>query len=327
MERGDRRDDLLLAPIEKKGSDKESAMYKYLSKVYGDKELLEQTRLFYVAATRARKKLYLFGHVKASGDDGIKTESKSFLSSIEKSLNADMIVRSNASKTMAAKKEEDGSDLSAVPPLRRLPAKWKRPDCAQSITVDVNTADKEPDKLDVPFYWAGGAIKHLGTVIHKYLCRIAREGLSSWNVTRIEKQKNCIEAMLSQLGLNKEEALQMSTKGVEILCKTLEDDFGRWILEDHLEGVSEMPVTSIVNGEIIHVIIDRTFVDDDDIRWVVDYKISFHGGGLLGDFLESEKKRYKEQLEKYASILKSGGEKRKIKKALYHPALSTLTEL
>ena len=327
MERGDRRDDLLLAPIEKKGSDKESAIYKYLSKVYGDKELLEQTRLFYVAATRARKKLYLFGHVKASEDDGIKTEPKSFLSSIEKSLNTDMIVRCNASETMAVKKEEDGSDLSAVPTLRRLPAKWKRPDCVQPIIVDVKTSDKEIDKSEDPFYWAGRATKHLGTVMHKYLCRISREGLSSWNVTRIEKQKNCIEAMLSQLGLNKEEVFKMSKKGVEILCKTVEDDFGRWILEDHLKSASEMPVTGIINGEIIRTVIDRTFVDKDDIRWIIDYKISFHEGSLPGDFLESEKKRYKEQLEKYASILESAGEKRKIKKALYHPALSTLTEL
>ena len=327
MERGDRRDDLLLAPIEKKGSDKQSAIYKYLSKVYGDKELLEQTRLFYVAATRARKKLYLFGHVKASGDDGIKTESKSFLSSIEKSLNTDMIVRCSTAKTMPVKTEGGCADLGAVPRLKRLPAKWKRPDCAQPITVDIKTADKELDKLDVPFYWAGGAIKHLGTVIHKYLCRIAQEGLPSWNIARIEKQKNCIEAMLSQHGLNKEEVFQMSKKGVEILCQTLNDDSGLWILADHLEGLSEMPVTSVINGEIIHAIIDRTFVDDNDIRWIIDYKISFHGGGLLGDFLESEKKRYKEQLEKYASILESAGENRKIKKALYHPALSTLTEL
>ena len=57
MERGS---DLLLAPIEGMGREGESTIYQYLNRLKAKKELFEQTRLFYVAVTRAKKKTLSF---------------------------------------------------------------------------------------------------------------------------------------------------------------------------------------------------------------------------------------------------------------------------
>ena len=51
------------------------------------------------------------------------------------------------------------------------------------------------------------------------------------------------------------------------------------------------------------IIIDRTFIDESGIRWVVDYKTSSHEGGGLDTFLNREVERYREQLESYARIM------------------------
>ncbi len=84
--------------------------------------------------------------------------------------------------------------------------------------------------------------------------------------------------------------------------------------------------TGIVDGAVKDVKIDRTFVDTDNVRWIVDYKTGSHKGDIEG-FLESEKERYAGQLNKYKEIFTSIEEGREIKCALYYPALGTLVEL
>ena len=82
----------------------------------------------------------------------------------------------------------------------------------------------------------------------------------------------------------------------------------------------------MVDGKIIHAVIDRTFVDNG-IRWIIDYKTSLHEGGNLEAFLEEEKERYRRQLDTYERILRAAGEKMEIRKGLYYSALPAWIEL
>jgi hypothetical protein len=68
------------------------------------------------------------------------------------------------------------------------------------------------------------------------------------------------------------------------------------------------------------VIIDRTFVDAAGVRWIVDFKLSQHEGGSPEAFLDSERERYREQLEDYARVMR-GIDARPIRLALYFPLL------
>ena len=71
--------------------------------------------------------------------------------------------------------------------------------------------------------------------------------------------------------------------------------------------------------------LDRTFIADNT-RWIIDYKTSSHGGGDLEGFLESESKRYRQQLQRYKNAL-ALTETRPIKTALYFPILDRLLEV
>ncbi|MDO8446796.1 MAG: UvrD-helicase domain-containing protein [Deltaproteobacteria bacterium] len=315
LERGE---DLLLAPIDSKGGDTESAIYRYMDGVDALKEDLERTRLFYVAATRARKRLYLFGDVKVKDTGEISVQSRSLLSCIQHII----IQVPSPSPSPPPVKVGENTYLR----LRRLPSSWELPEPARPVEVDSKGAETASISVEPEFNWAGEAVKHLGTVVHKYLCRMAGEGLSEWNDVRVSMEKERMTAMLCQLGLNKGEAEETAKKGIDILIRTIKDEVGRWSLENHPEGHSELPITGVIEGKVIHAVIDRTFVDND-IRWIIDYKTSLHEGGKIEAFLEEEKERYRKQLKTYAELLKASGEKREIRKGLYYPALSAWVEL
>ena len=53
-------------------------------------------------------------------------------------------------------------------------------------------------------------------------------------------------------------------------------------------------------------IVDRIFRTAEDVRWIVDYKTSRHEGAGLEGFLDSERERYRAQLERYATALAAG---------------------
>jgi ATP-dependent exoDNAse (exonuclease V) beta subunit len=50
-------------------------------------------------------------------------------------------------------------------------------------------------------------------------------------------------------------------------------------------------------------VIDRSFVDEEGKRWIVDYKTSSHEGAGLDEFLDRELDRYRPQLERYAELV------------------------
>ena len=104
----------------------------------------------------------------------------------------------------------------------------------------------------------------------------------------------------------------------------LDDDTGRWLLEG--EGDAELALTGVVDGARVSIVIDRVLVDADGVHWIVDYKTSSHEGGDLDGFLASEARRYRPQLEKYATVYAAyaGASPRC---ALYFPLLGRFVEV
>jgi ATP-dependent exoDNAse (exonuclease V) beta subunit len=102
------------------------------------------------------------------------------------------------------------------------------------------------------------------------------------------------------------------------VLNVLQDPKGQWIMSNHQDARSEFPLTGWMKDRFEQRIIDRTFIDDG-VRWIIDFKTGFHEGANLQEFLDQEKKRYKNQLEQYEELFKIMGETRPIKKALYYP--------
>ncbi|MBI5970210.1 MAG: UvrD-helicase domain-containing protein [Deltaproteobacteria bacterium] len=317
MERGG---DLLLAPVEKKTAGASSTVYDYLAAVAKKKSELERRRLFYVAATRAKKTLRLIGHVKSTSGDGITVEPSSFLSGLEDLL-TEVIVTDSGGKKISGQAEHNRPRLR----LKRLPISWTPPaPAAPAVTVfDTSGHDEKAPE----FYWAGQSVRHLGTLVHGYLAMIGKDGLDKWNEKRVVAEKDRIMGVLQSLGLGRVEAVKRASDAARILTAALNDARLRWILKDHKEGAFEYALTAVIGREIVRSVIDRTFVDEDGVRWVIDYKTGIHEGGNVEGFLKAEAERYAPQLERYAAALAAGGETRPIKKALYYPALLKWVEV
>ncbi len=315
MERGE---DLFLAPIEKMRGRRQSPHYGHLRLIEKKKALLEATRLLYVACTRAKKGLWLFGHMKDAPENGLKAETGSLLSFISGSLNNIPAPEQATEEAKQAQKPESlgqGGDLT----LKRLPIEWEMP--ASTPAFKPRAGVEIEDNIGPEFWWAGQSARHLGTVVHRYLCRISFEGLLVWNDEKIFKDEARIKSMLMSLGSSSRDASVSAKEAIRMLIATTNDEKGRWMLSAHAGAASELALTGVVDGVIVHAVIDRTFVDENDSRWIIDFKTGVHSGAGIEEFLEREKERYRGQLERYKKLLKSKGETREIKKALYYPAM------
>jgi ATP-dependent exoDNAse (exonuclease V) beta subunit len=104
------------------------------------------------------------------------------------------------------------------------------------------------------------------------------------------------------------------------LQNTLESPRGRWILQEHGDARSEWPLGGKIGEEIVSGTIDRMFRDKEGRLWIIDFKTSDHEGAGLKSFLEREQRRYRGQLENYATLV-SQMERGPIWLGLYFPLL------
>ena len=175
-------------------------------------------------------------------------------------------------------------------------------------------------KSDTPeFAWAGSGTRHLGTVMHRCFQILTKEGKESWTEDRIESFENSLPTALKTQGLPPEMIWKEVKKGKIMLRNILNHERGRWILQTHKDDHCEYPLTHIENNTYQSRVIDRTFVDDKNFRWIIEYKTGQHMGSNLENFFKNEKERYRSQLNQYEILFKMSGETRIIKKALYYP--------
>jgi ATP-dependent helicase/nuclease subunit A len=300
--------ELLLAPIKESGSDSDP-IYKYVSGLESRKAEHENERLLYVAATRARRNLHLLGTVKRKDDGSIaEPQAGTFLKLLWPLLSAAF---SNVARIAEAEPQP------AARMIRRVPADWRLPASPPPVTHQpARIETSEP----LPVEWTGDRWRHAGTALHALFQRIAREGLESWNEKRIHSYRHLYRRVLANLGVAPAD-LSATCERVETgLLSTLRDPRGRWILSPHPEAESERPLAGLIAGKLTEAVLDRTFVDEQGVRWIIDYKTSDYTGGDLEAFLDSEKLRYQEQLEHYARLLFQQ-DQRPIRLALYFPLL------
>jgi len=105
-----------------------------------------------------------------------------------------------------------------------------------------------------------------------------------------------------------------------------QDDRGHWILSNrHHDIHSEWALSGIRQGEPDHIVIDRSFIDAQAVRWIIDFKTGTYGGTDIGNFLALEFQRYRPQLERYARLLQPI-ESQPIRLGLYFPILGKWLE-
>lgn len=308
--------DLLLAPIKASDEDKDP-IYQYLR--YEDKQraVHESTRLLYVAATRAKLKLHLLATLKY---DEFRNEYKApskncLLAQLWPTYGEEFLAHVHTNTTTDLVNQTINIDYSQ---LKRFAANWQLPATPAGF-VPQFIFETIPSRGKNHFYsWSNNMMRHVGTVTHKILQKISQQGLSAWDINTIATKRAYYQHLLLHCGIPHTE-LEPCLLQIETALKhAVTDPRGRWILDHQSEAQSELALTAMLNGETIHSIIDRTFVDEKNIRWIIDYKTIAATENII-EQIERETKNYRSQLEQYAKIMRLQDPDRVIRLGLYFP--------
>ena len=319
--------ELLLAPI-KASNEEISPIYDFIASLERGKQRFEEGRLLYVAATRARKQLHLIGIAKVQeGKEGLEAVAPSDKSALGQLW---PVVRDVFQAGIATARLQIGQQAppeeAAPTRLRRLPADWLLPEPPTAITwspvlaADATPAGSATENSRIEYLWAGRTIMHVGTIVHQELQMITTQGPERWNTGKISTRRPYYREALYDLSVPEEELDRAVAWVEQALNGILEDPRGQWLLASRAEQESEYALSGVYGGNVVNIIIDRTFVDEKGIRWIVDYKTSRHESGDVDEFLDLQQERYRGQLEKYAAVM-SALDDRPIRLGLYFPLL------
>lgn len=222
----------------------------------------------------------------------------------------------------------DGETAREAPSivLRRLIGSWTPPDFSAPV-ADPSRLPLGHQSLEPPqFTWVGETSRHIGTVVHAALEAFADATVLP-TPSHIEADRDVYRHHLRRHGVPDRDLEQATAVVVEALTRTVGDERGRWILsQEHREAHSELTLTGIANGRLTDAVIDRSFVDQDGTRWVIDFKTSRHEGGGLDAFLKRELERYRAQLETYVALARGLGP-HPVRAGLYFPLIGAFREL
>jgi ATP-dependent exoDNAse (exonuclease V) beta subunit len=305
----DRAGGLLLAPIKETGAEDDPA-YRYLKDLDLEAENIEAARLLYVAATRAENRLHLLACTKCNEHGELKApHSRSLLARawpVAEAHYAAMVPEQLAMDFMHAPREPFTSltrlDLDLDRILPPQPVRWKAPP---------EGGEAEP----IEFSWAGEAARHVGSVVHRWIQRMAEDELRGWDEKRVRSLSARFSRELERRGLPRAEASRSAELVATALANCLADERGRWLLGPHPEARNEYRLRAMVQGQLRTYIIDRLFRTHDKVEWVVDYKTSRHEGADVEAFLDRERDRYTPQLKIYGALRKGS------RQGLYFPVL------
>ncbi len=338
---------LLLALKEAVGGDGDP-VYRYLDSERKRKLRLEETRLFYVAATRAVARLWLLfrdgsgrsAERSTEKGDNWKPGDGSLLARIWQTAQRE-VIWIDVPQPVATITDAAIQPLH-VTTLQRVPLAWwqqwaerqqtEKTSAAvatdhQSTTVTTDesaaesatTAERQIDTLET----------RIGTALHALLEQIGRHGSDGWHRRDTAQRKKLAAMQLRQQGVASNDLNGAAELIATAIDNTLADKQGSWLFDSaHRDAASEWEISAIAgDGSSRRQIIDRSFIDSDGVRWIVDYKSSRpRSGETLAQFAAREAALYRPQLERYRALV-AALESRPTRLALYFPCVPHWHEL
>ncbi|MGB5103077.1 MAG: UvrD-helicase domain-containing protein [Steroidobacteraceae bacterium] len=318
-------DNLVIAPLAGTG-DEPNRLYAWLERLEREKLQQERRRLLYVAATRAETELHLFGSCRlADGGEGepqaiIRPGAGVALAMLWPAVEPVFAHRLAEVGTIEGEPEPV---IDRDPIVRRVPDDWRVPAPPVGPRIECRALAFAAAPT-VEFDWATETARHVGTVVHRDLQRLARGEHAPHLAAVAPRQRYACE--LAELGVPADRRAAAVERVVAAVERTLADERGRWLLDaSHRSAATELALAGPLDGEVVHVVIDRTFIAADGTRWIVDYKTSSHEGAGVDEFLASEQERYRPQLERYARLVRRLGPE-PVRLGLYFPLLSAWRE-
>ncbi len=309
---------LVLSPPGPRYEQERDPLHRFIERAAEESDGYELARLLYVSCTRAVTSLHLVASVGTNrhGSELATPHRRSLLHRLWPLVEPDF---------EAAFAASGGSDEPATeentfeaPRLTRLDAAAPcPPEPPPAVARSRRGADREVD-----YEWVGSAARHAGTIVHRWLQRMAEGGVSA---DRLPPDVIAISRRWARaLGVADADLDTVSSRVENALKGVLGDDRGRWLLGG--DGHAELRLTGLEEGAVVSIAIDRVRFDDDGVHWLVDYKTSTHEGGDLDGFLRQEADRYRGQLRRYRDIY-AGVADAPLRTALYFPLLRRFVEV
>ncbi|MGH8135710.1 MAG: UvrD-helicase domain-containing protein, partial [Steroidobacteraceae bacterium] len=284
------------------------ALEHWMKRLSAERETLELGRLAYVAATRARRELHLVGNANSvASEEGLALKRPprgSLLHFLWPALAGEFERKlGSADASVVSRNAGRSRPRLTAPPLCRLPLDFRQPEppvlpCPPRLRI----AGESTGSVRPEFDWAGAIAQAVGRVVHLELQRLARDGRTpgQWprrpEVWRRELIESGIDEAHLAAALSRVERAMTRMAGSEIAARLLDPALA--------EADSELALTAVIDGVVQGLRIDRSFVDAEGLRWIVDWKTSLHEGGDVESFLENELLRYTDQLRRYAMVMK-----------------------
>lgn len=308
--RADDSSDLILAPIQGIGEERNS-IYDYIKRQHNIKTDYENSRLLYVACTRAKKQMHLCFNLESKENEIKKPTNNSLLQKLWPAIQTTINENYKQVTPIQAKVISE----TKVNKMKRLILEWQNPITANYFSENIAFHQKKSH-----FNLPQNNPKRIGILIHQILQQISELG-KDWWLNAPNSQQSYIKNHLLALGMTEADLLVSMQIIKNAMTNMLHDPRGQWILHPHSEAQSEFALC--IKQKTI--IIDRTFVDEAGTRWIIDYKSADLTDLDLETFLESERKQYEKQLFEYYQAMREI-DQRPIKIGLYFPMVPAWKE-
>jgi ATP-dependent exoDNAse (exonuclease V) beta subunit len=316
---------LLLAPVSARGSGEKDPVYQLVAKLEGCKDDYENARLLYVATTRAIRHLHLLGHAQSDQNGDLKPATGSLLEKLWPQVSHAYEQLEPSANTVVT--------ADRLVRLQRLKSSWTLPPSVGvppiSLPAEKTASMPAAENLVENLYsgWEKSLHRHVGTLVHQIFERITQAGTGVWSDVKEARRIGEIRQSLRGLGVRQKDLTEATLKVIAAVDLTLASPRGKWLLASYVDQAAELPLCGMKEEQMIHAVIDRTFVADG-VRWVVDYKTSTPATGEKHeDFFQREGSRYQPQLQIYAELMQRFDPDHQVRAALYFPLVDGWLEI
>ncbi len=253
---------VLISPLNAAYHEK-NVLYDYLGAVDAEKSKYEQERLFYVAATRAKKRLYLFDHSTRISQNTFRESLNDYpFAPIQAEQSAEIFTHEYPKRTYLPD--------SFYAPL-------KRPEQTGQLNPPSTLPELDPKRA-------------LGIITHELL---------EWICTYHPRTVDEVPWHLASPALEALDVPQAELKELEAQIKTwignlFEHPRGQWIIQKHQQEHNEYELLVFENERVNTRIIDRMF-EDRGILWIIDFK--------TGQNTQESHHSHTKQLNRYAQYM------------------------
>ncbi len=328
------------------GKNTSAELYEFLrteNRRAGDYEM---TRLLYVATTRARSRLLLTAKLPAAVEapqsiaDLKKPTGNSLLARLWTGIADEAVLLPFDSGEMSESSvDEDAPDVAV---FKRLKA-----DTLDSACIDSSgqfLPSQQEQQMDQPQASASNETLPIapqsdatvvGTCIHEIFEQIASQGLTQWSRRSWESREPLWRLRLQQMGVNEQKLDDAMTLVEQAVNNASSSEHGRWIFaESHRLAANEWALSHRQDDSTIRrYVIDRSFIDDQGCRWIIDYKIAQPDDqSRLDAFIAQQRQHYSAQLKQYRTLVALFDQAQRndvsaTRTALYLPLIDQLIEI